>query len=499
MNSQAINILIVMAVYFAAMMFFLYFVAFRMAKKTAEDYHMASREFKMIVLFFTIFGTNISAVALVGAPGSSYHVGWVTWAYYVSSWAWLSPLLFYLIGNRAWVLGKRHGFMTQADVISGRWKSNFLSYLIGIICLVYTVPYVMIGAMGGGQIFAGLTNGFIPYWLGAAIIMVMVTIYVVIGGMRGTAWTNVVETCIFLLGAIMMLVFVGWKLGGPETATSMIQKDMPFLLTREKFSILTFFSFGFIVSLAVPMFPQVFIRLLVGESRKEFRKMCIIYPLAGLVIWFVVCYTGMWGHLLIPGLAGKDAEQIMPMLLSRYAPTWVSGLLGASMLAGAMSCMDAQILTVSTLVYKDFLSRSKKGQAISELTRVRFSQWMIVLVCVVAYILALTRPMAILLLVNWSFAGFAALLVPMLAALYWKRCTKTAVIASILVSQAILIGVPLKLLPASLTFGMLPGFSAMFFGAVALVVFTYLTRPQGKSAIESFFGEFAKVKERSWR
>jgi SSS family solute:Na+ symporter len=483
-----------MALYFVGMMIFLNFVAFKVGKKTAEDYHMASREFKMIVLFFTVFGTNISAVALVGAPGSSYHVGWVTWAYYVSAWAWLSPLLFYAIGNRAWTLGKKHGYMTQADVISGRWKSHFLSYLVGIICLVYTVPYVMVGAMGGGQIFAGLTNGGIPYWLGALLIMLMVTAYVVIGGMRGTAWTNVVETTIFLSGAVIILIFIAWKLGGPGTATSMVAEKFPHLLTREKFPILTFFSFGFIVSLAVPMFPQVFIRLLVGESRKEFRKMCLIYPLAGFIIWFVVCYTGMWGHLLIPSLAGKDAEQIMPMVLARYAPFWGAGLLGATMLAGAMSCMDAQILTVSTLVYKDFLSHSKKGQALTELTRVRFSQFMIVAVCVIAYILALTRPVAILLLVNWSFAGFAALLIPMLAALYWKRCTKEAAIASILVSQAILIGVPLKLLPASLTFGMLPGFSAMVFGAITLFVVTYLTRPQEKSVIESFFGEFVKVK-----
>jgi len=65
----------------------------------------------------------------------------------------------------------------------------------------------MVGAMGGGAVFSGLTKGVMPYWMGALIICGIVGVYVVFGGMRGTAWTNVLQTFVFLTGAIITLIF----------------------------------------------------------------------------------------------------------------------------------------------------------------------------------------------------------------------------------------------------------------------------------------------------
>ena len=89
----------------------------RFGRKTMEDYHMGSREFKAVVLFCSVFGANISAVTLIGIPGTAYHVGWIAWPYFVTAWAWLLPLFFYIVGSRAWKVGQRFGHMTVAEVV----------------------------------------------------------------------------------------------------------------------------------------------------------------------------------------------------------------------------------------------------------------------------------------------------------------------------------------------------------------------------------------------
>jgi SSS family solute:Na+ symporter len=468
----------------------------KFSKKTTEDYYVASREFKTLILFAAVFGTNISAVALIGAPGTAYHTGWVVWAYYVSSWAWLSPLLFYTIGSRVWVLGKKFGYITQSEIIGNRWKSKGLSYLVAIIALFYTIPYLMIGSMGGGRVLTAFTGGVISYELGALLIMAVVALYVVLGGMRSTAWTNLVQTFVFLLGGLAIFILVARVLGGPAEITTEISKSFAELLTREKMPWQVFFGFGFVVSLAVPMFPQLFIRLLAGRDQKSLKKMSLIYPFAGFFIWFIVVYIGVWGNIAFPGLVGPQAEQIIPLFLKEYAPIWMSGILCAAILAAAMSTMDAQLLTVGTIFTKDIFKpileskHTKQAQALSQQQEIFLTKVLVVIMAAIGYILALFRPMQILAVVDWAFGGFAALAIPMIGAIYWKRCTKQAAFISIILSQVFLIGLPLGLLPSSLAFGMLPSFIAVIVALISLVVVTFLTKPAEKDNTEKFFRLF---------
>ena len=56
------------------------------------------------------------------------------------------------------------------------------------------VPYIIIGVMGGGTTFSAISGGLVPYWLGGAIVALVVMSYVFFGGMRGTAWVNTFQT-----------------------------------------------------------------------------------------------------------------------------------------------------------------------------------------------------------------------------------------------------------------------------------------------------------------
>ncbi|AGL01712.1 sodium:solute symporter family protein [Desulfoscipio gibsoniae] len=492
MEQQNITVLSILALYVIAILT-IGLASVKYAKGTLEDYYTGSREFKALVLFCGVFAANISAVTLIGIPGQAYHNGWIMWPYFVTTWAWLTPILFYTVGNRAWLLGKKYGFVTMSDVVIGRWNSKTLGYLVTLVGLIYTIPYLMTGTMGAGQVFEGLTQGAVPFWLGALIISVVIGIYVIMGGMRGSIWANTVQAMVFMVGALIIFLYALNTVGGPAQVTQNIMQNNPELLSRGNLPWQVFFSFGIIVSLAVPMFPQLFTRLLSGKSIGELKKMSLMYPFAGLFIFSVCVYIGMWAHTLIPGLEGNQAEQIIPLFLAQYAPVFMTGILGAAILAATMSTMDSQLLAAGTIFTKDILLNMSSAKNIEDKKKLLLSKSVLFAMVLISYVLALIKPMGIITLINWAFGGFACLIVPMLAALYWKRCTKEAAIAALLVSQIVQVALPLGIIPQKFAMGLLPGVPALVLGLIILIVVTYLTPAPDKKATDEFFSTFAKL------
>jgi SSS family solute:Na+ symporter len=446
----------------------------RRARATMEDFHMGGREFRALILFSTVFGANISAVTLIGIPGMAYHVGWIAWPYFVTAWSWLTPLLFYVVGARAWSLGKQYGHMTMAEMIGGRWGSPGLAMLVSGVSLLYTVPYLMTGLRGAGITLQALSDGAIPFWAGALVIALIVLSYVTIGGMRGAAWVNVLQTVVFLVGGVTIFVVIAGVLGGPAEATRRIAEQHPDLLSRARMPWRQFFSYGVIVAAATALFPQVFMRVLTGRNPAAVRQLMVLYPFPALAIFFVMAYLGMWGRAVVPGLEGGASDRILPILLSAHAPVWATGLLGAAVFAAMMSTMDSQLLSVTTMITRDFLFRTRL-RSLSERTLVSISRIIVVLLTALSYVLALVNPLGIIRIVEFAFAGFACLIPVVLGAFHWRRCTREAACASIIGSQAVLLALTFGWIDRAWTFGFLPGLPAMAVGVGVLVVVSVLT------------------------
>ena len=488
MNTQVIVVIASLAAYMLVIVVIGLYSA-RLNRWTMEDYHMGSREFRAFVLFSAVFGANVSAVALIGVPGGAYHVGWIMWPYFVTAWAWLTPLLFYVIGSRSWVLGRKFGHMTVAEVIGGRWRSSGLAVLISAVLIFYTVPYLMTGLLAGGRILEALTDGYFSLWVGEVLVAVVILTYLLLGGMRGAAWVNTFQTSMFLVGGLAIFLMLADALGGPGQATNRVLTDYPELITRANMSWQQFFSYGVIVGLCPVLFPQVFMRLLTGLNRKALKQVMVIYPVPSLFVIFLMAMVGMWGRAAIPGLSGAESDGILPLLLVQYTPIWMMGILGAAVFAAIMSTMDSQLLSVTTMITRDFLSRTQVADR-SEKQMVRISRRLVIGLTVAAFILAYFNPLGIIRIVEFAFAGFACLMPATLGALYWRRCTKQAAAASILVSEILLLALTFGWLSQHLAFGFLPGLPAIAAGLITLIVVTYLTSAPQDEGTRAYFSLF---------
>ena len=97
-----------------------------------------------------------------------------------------------------WALGKRYGFMTPVQLFRDRWECSHIGTVIFAVQAALLVPYIIIGVMGGGTTLQAVSGGLVPYWLGGAVVALVVMSYVFFGGMRGTAWVNTFQTVLFL-------------------------------------------------------------------------------------------------------------------------------------------------------------------------------------------------------------------------------------------------------------------------------------------------------------
>ena len=142
-----------------------------------------------------------------------------------------------MIGTRLWALGRRHGFMTPVQMFRDRWECGHIGTVIFAVQAVLLVPYIIIAVMGGGTTLAAVSGGAIPFWLGGAIVSLVVMGYVFFGGMRGTAWVNTLQTVLFLLFGTIAVVVIGAGMGGFTAAMESLagSPSTAPLLTRERF------------------------------------------------------------------------------------------------------------------------------------------------------------------------------------------------------------------------------------------------------------------------
>ncbi|MCS7197226.1 MAG: sodium:solute symporter family protein [Candidatus Bipolaricaulota bacterium] len=452
---------------------------------TPEDFFMAGRAFGPIVLILTVYATNMTAFYMLGTPGNAYRQGIGTYGYIAFASALVIPAMFYLIGYRAWLVGKRYGYMTPPELLGARYESSAVALVLFVLLVFYTVPYIVTSVIGAGLALESLAK--IPYLWGAAGVLLITMLYTVFGGMRGTAWTSVFQGLMFMIVGVVAFVLIANALGGFATITQRVYAERPELLQRTgNFDPKDWFSFLFIAPLAVIAFPHVFMRLLTGKSERTLKALAVVYPLLFLLTWPPVIYIGLWGSVVIPGLDARSADAILPMMIARFLPPVMLGLGLAAIWAAIMSTLDAMMLTLSTMLTRDLLGRLLPHYVQEKRREVVLGRLFIVVIAFLALLGALFRPGTIYDIAKFAFTGYSLTVPAMLAAFYWKRSTAWGVLASLVIPNLLL---PLYYFTPYLswsTFGFLPVVPLMVLAVALLVVVSLLTRPPSEQTVRRF-------------
>lgn len=437
-------------------------LARKKASGSPEEFFLAGRSFGPIVLFLTLAATNFSAFFFLGFAGGAWNFGLGQYGIMGIGTA-LVPVSFYLIGNKVWKLGKQKGYLTAPELIGGEFSSPFLRRLVLVVMVVFTIPYLLTQAVGAGMIISSIA-GFDVTTVTAVIVILLIGGVVVLGGMRGSAWTDVLQGGIMILAMIAAVVFVARGLGGFQAAGEKAFAASPRHFMRPGpdsfFTPLKWFSFIILWSFVNPLFPQLFSRFYTARSLRSLRASTWLYPLLVSFLFLAPVLIGVWARGT--SIAPDRPDMILPQMVAAFAPRWVHALVMTGALAALMSTADSQLLALSTMLARD------TGIKTRQVFWGRILTFGLCTVVVVLIIIGVDAKGGIFTFLSKTvFAGLVALTPATIAALYFKRIAKIAPVVSIIAGETSVVLIWFKLLP---TFGLASGIVSLSVSILALVL-----------------------------
>jgi SSS family solute:Na+ symporter len=488
---------------YLALLLVLGFISSRLFRGTSEDYMLASHSIGPFLLLMSLFGTTMTAFALVGSTGKSFSIGIGVYGMMASSSGIVHSLCFFLIGTKLWALGRRHGYTTQIQFFRDRLESNNIGLLLFPILVGLVIPYLLIGVIAGGATIAAVTHGDLPAWAGSLLICMVVLIYVFLGGMRGTAWANAFQTMIFMTLGVVTFVVIANELGGKESflenlqaATQHVSEQHSDKLTREKLSPLVFFSF-ILIPLSAGMFPHLFQHWLTAKSAEAFKLPIVVHPLFIMIVWVPCVMIGTWatsatidGQPVIPPDL-DNVNKVLGMMVENLSGEMLSGLLTAGILAAVMSSLDSQFLCLGTIFTEDMVLHYGGKDRFSDKQIVLMARLFIVGVVAVTFCLSLLDLPGVFELAIWCFSGFTALVPLVVAAIYWKDLTKAGAYACVIAAAVTgVYGFRQSEFGSNTTYtigGMLPVALMTVCSTMAMIVASCLSKRPSEATLARFF------------
>ena len=491
--------------------------ASRLFRGTSSDYMLASHSIGPFLLLMSLFGTTMTAFALVGSTGEAFKEGIGVYGMLASSSGIIHSLCFFLLGVKLWGFGKRYGYTTQIQFFRDRLDSDGIGLLLFPILVGLVIPYLLIGVISSGVVMQTMTAGAfpgvfptdspatsdgLPSWLGSLMICFVVLTYVFFGGMRGTAWANAFQTIVFMVLGVVTFGVIASKLGGQETLWENLrvlgEAVSESKATRVDMSKTKFFTY-LLVPLSVGMFPHLFQHWLTAKSANSFKLSVVAHPVFIMIVWVPCVLIGVWATTGLvpdrPPLPGNP-NAILPFLVKTQAGPVLGGFLTAGILAAIMSSLDSQFLCLGTMFTTDIVGHYSKSE-VSDQTQIKLARGFIIGVVVITYVLSLFKPPSVFTLGIWCFSGFASLFPLVFAAVYWRRLTKWGAYAGVLATITTWIyffreagwGKNRSYTIDVAGYEVMPVAAIFLASLVAMVGVSLVTRPPEKATLEKFFGK----------
>ncbi len=430
-------------------------------KSTPENYFLADRKLGTLVLLGTMVATNFSAFTVFGASGAGYRDGYAFFPIMGFGTGFMA-ITFWIIGRKAWEIGRNHGIVTPPELVRFLYDSPVLSFIFALVMIIFTIPYLALQPMAAGYALEALLG--MPYFAGCILVTMIIVLYTLRGGMRAVAWTDLFQGALMFIMLLAALVVVVNHHGGFSAANQKILSLSPELFSRPggagKYSLGIWLSFMLLWFFCDPMFPQLFQRFFTARSQRTISRIMLLYPLVCTVVFIMPIAIGVIGRLSIPDLVGKDADRILPLLMTSLSGDVMATLIIAAGMAALMSTMDSQLLTLSSIFSHDILPLLNPKAGESSLTGRVF----VIFLSLAGLALAYRPPATILQIATQTFTGLAVLFPTVIFGLYFRRRYPQPAILSILCGEAALVAFYLKWIPSGsflpVVWVMLTAFSA---------------------------------------
>ena len=451
-----------------------------------EQWTVGGRSFGTAFVFLLMAGEIYTTFTFLGGSGFAYGKG--APVYYILAYATLAYILSYWMLPPIWRYAKEHHLVSQPHFFTRKYNSPALGVLVALVGVAALIPYLVLQLKGLGIIVATTSYGAISssaaIWIGAAV----VTTYVIVSGVRGSAWNSVVKDTLILAIVLFLGIYLPIHYyGGLGAMFHAIDAAKPGFLTfpAKGSSVSWFQSTVLLTALGFFMWPHTFGSVFTAKHEQIFRRNAIVLPLYQLILLFVF-FVGFAAVLKVPGLKGGDIDLSLFRLSLQTFDPWFVGVIGAAGVLTALVPGSMILNTASTLlandVYRGLFKRDAPDAVVRNLARMLVP---VVALVAVAFTLHGGETIVALLLMGYSFV--TQLFPAMLCSLSrHNRATKQGAFCGILTGVLVVSVTTLMHVSVGQLFPFLPesakdvniGFIALALNVIVFVVVSAVTQPR---------------------
>lgn len=412
-------------------------IVFRASRnnKTAADYYAAGRSFTGSQNGTAIAGDYLSAASFLGITGAIAINGYDGFLYSIGFLvAWLVALL--LVAE----LLRNTGKFTMADVLSFRLRQRPVRIAAALSTLAVCFFYLLAQMAGAGSLISLLLG--ISDWGGQALVIIVVgalmIMYVLIGGMKGTTWVQIIKAILLIAGAAVMTAMVlaiyGFNLSNllgsaAEAANNPAVLNPGLQYGKTETSKLDFMSLGLALVLGTAALPHVLMRFYTVPTAKEARK-SVVWSIWLIGLFYLFTLVLGYGAAALVGAetiksAPGGVNSAAPLLAFHLGGPLLLGFISAVAFATILAVVAGLTITAAASfahdIYANVISKGK-ADATTEVKVARRTVVVIGVLAILGGIFANGQNVAFLVALAFAVAA-SANLPTIVYSLFWRKFT----------------------------------------------------------------------------
>ncbi|WP_026821206.1 solute symporter family protein [Arthrobacter castelli] len=403
--------------------------------KTAADYYAAGRSFTGPQNGTAIAGDYLSAASFLGICGAIAINGYDGFLYSIGFLvAWLVALL--LVAE----MMRNTGKFTMADVLSFRLKQRPLRIAAAITTLAVCFFYLLAQMAGAGALVSlllGITEE-IGQSLVITVVGALMILYVLVGGMKGTTWVQIIKACLLIAGAAAMTVWVlaihGFNLSellahAVETAGTSEILNPGGAYGENATTKLDFISLALALVLGTAALPHVLMRFYTVPTAKEARRSVVwAIWLIGLFYLFTLVLGYGAGAMIGPeriANAPGGVNSAAPLLAFELGGPLLLGFISAVAFATILAVVAGLTITAAASFAHDIYANVVRKGKVSPDGEVKVARRTVVVIGILSILGGIgAQGQNVAFLVALAFAVAASANLPtILYSLFWRRFT----------------------------------------------------------------------------
>ena len=425
---------------------------------SSKDYLLAGRKVHPVIMAISYGSTFISTAAIVGFGGAAAVFGMgILWLTVLNIFLGIF-IAFIVFGKPTRAMGHKLDAHTFPEFLAKRYDSKFLQTASAAVIFLGMPLYagaVMLGGVSFLTVALGLSQSTALF-----VIVLIVGLYVMMGGMKGVLYTDAFQGGIMVVGMAILLWYAYSGLGGVisahEQLTAMADKVPAALAAKghrgwtampEAFSPLWWTLISTVVmgvGIGVLAQPQLVVRFMTVKSDRELNRGVVIGGVFIMLMTGVAFIVGALSNVYFMQSAGKIAvaaagapDNVIPLFIKQNLPEWFTAVFMITLLSAAMSTMSSQFHTMGSAIGHDILEKGMGLKAEKPVRVMRVAMLGAILISTLtAYYLPTFFKDGATIIVNGTslFFGLCAgsFLSIYVLGLYWKGVTRAGAHAGFL-------------------------------------------------------------------